>query len=168
MPKPLVVGVVVIFSLLIIYIGFNAISNSKSNSKEKKIEILDTNIENEVQTAIIEVNETKIEENKKINVVNINSNGFSPENLIIEVGSEVKFVNKDSSKHWPASDFHPTHKKYPSSDINKCNGDKKNKIFDACKGLEQNEEYAFVFIENGAWSYHDHLNPGISGVIVVK
>jgi len=96
------------------------------------------------------------------NTVEITSSGFSPKILTINAGDTVVFANKDANVHWPASAFHPTHTVYPES--GGCLGSK----FDACKGLEQGESFSFEFNQKGSWKYHDHLNPSLSGTIVVE
>lgn len=103
------------------------------------------------------------------NMVRINANGFAPETLTIRQGESVVFVNTDSEgAHWPASNNHPTHTNYPDSGIEKCGTDEASDIFDACHGLEQGETYHFAFNEVGTWEYHDHLNPFLTGTIVVE
>lgn len=94
--------------------------------------------------------------------INITSEGFEPNVISIEQGKTVTFVNKDTQKHWPASDVHPTHKDYPEK--GGCIGS----AFDACKGLPQGENYSFTFEKKGEWTYHDHLNPSMKGTIIVK
>ena len=74
----------------------------------------------------------------------------------------VTFINKDSVPHWPASGEHPTHQDYPEE--GGCIGSK----FDACSGLKTGETYSFTFNEKGTWNYHDHLNSGLGGVIIVE
>lgn len=96
------------------------------------------------------------------NTIEITSAGFTPSTLTIKQGDKVTFVNKDTAKHWPASDVHPIHTLYPES--GGCIGSK----FDACTGLAQGESFSFVFNIKGTWSYHDHLNPGLTGMIIVQ
>jgi plastocyanin len=96
----------------------------------------------------------------------ITSSGFSPRILTIKVGDTVTWVNKDSAPHWPASDVHPTHRLYPGSGIEKCGSGEE--IFDACKGLAPGETFSFTFKYKGTWPYHDHLNPGLTGTIIVQ
>lgn len=96
------------------------------------------------------------------NTVEITSSGFSPNKLTINAGDTVTFVNKDTNPHWPASAVHPTHTVYPES--GGCIGSK----FDACKGLAQGGTFPFKFDKKGIWKYHDHLNIGLTGTIVVQ
>jgi plastocyanin len=96
------------------------------------------------------------------NTVEITSSGFSPEILKIKAGETVTFVNKDAKPHWPASGMHPTHTDYPES--GGCIGS----TFDACGGLKTGESFAFTFYHKGEWDYHDHLNSGLTGKIIVE
>jgi len=101
------------------------------------------------------------------NTITITSSGFSPLTLTISKGDRVTFTNQGSSPSWPASAVHPTHTVYPGSGISKCDGAEESNIFDACRGLRQGESYSFTFNEAGSWKYHDHLNPGSGGIIIV-
>lgn len=112
--------------------------------------------------------EDDIEASFETPTVEITSKGFSPKTLTISQGDTVKFINKDIEKHWPASDVHPTHTKYPGSGIDKCDTLDEYYIFDACRGFAQGEEFSFPFDEIGTWKYHDHLNPEIKGTIIVE
>ena len=96
------------------------------------------------------------------NTVEITAAGFSPKTLTISAGETVTFANKDAAPHWPASAAHPTHAVYPET--GGCIGSK----FDACRGLNEGESFAFTFNAKGTWKYHDHLNPGMTGTIEVQ
>lgn len=98
----------------------------------------------------------------KIREINITNGGFEPSKIEVEKGMIVRWYNKSSGESWPASGFHPTHAQYPEK--GGCIGSK----FDACHGVKPNEAYEFIFNVSGTWGYHDHLNPGKQGVIVVK
>ncbi len=89
--------------------------------------------------------------------VEIISTGFVPNTLTIKVNDRVIFINKDTVPHWPASAVHPTHCEYKGCGV-----------FDARKGLAPNEPYSMVFDLAGNWKYHDHLDPGMTGTIVVQ
>jgi len=86
--------------------------------------------------------------------VEITSSGFNPSSVTINSGDTVKFVNRDSSRHQPASNPHPIHTDYPG--------------FDARRGLATGESYSFTFTRKGTWGFHDHLNPGTTGTIIVQ
>ncbi len=93
--------------------------------------------------------------------IEIMSSKFSPDTLTIGVGETVTWINKDSVSHWPASAVHPTHAVYPEA--GGCMGSK----FDACKALSPGESFSFTFNQKGTWGYHDHLNPTLTGTIIV-
>lgn len=95
-------------------------------------------------------------------IVEITSSGFSPSTVNIKFFGSVKFVNKDTETHWPASDPHPLHTDYP--ELGGCIGS----FFDACSALAKDEDWRFVFNEKGTWRYHDHLNPSLKGTVVVE
>jgi plastocyanin len=101
-------------------------------------------------------------------IIKITANGFEPEEVEITKGTKVTWINEQPNPSWPASAVHPTHEVYPGSSIKKCGTPEQDKIFDACRGLNQGESWSFVFNEIGEWYYHDHLNPSWKGEIVVK
>lgn len=100
--------------------------------------------------------------------VMVGDSGFSPSSLTIHTGDTVRWTNKRTVNSWPASAVHPTHKVYPGSDIVKCGTSEENTIFDACKGLNNNEVYSFTFNQVGTWGYHDHLHANLRGTIIVQ
>lgn len=109
--------------------------------------------------------EPPMEEPSEFTIERTNT-GYSPSTLTISVGDTVIFLNKSNSQNWPASDRHPTHTNYPGSGITKCGSS--TTIFDACKELASGESYSFTFNEIGTWNYHDHLQPGKTGTIIVE
>lgn len=100
--------------------------------------------------------------------VEITASGFVPGTVTVGAGDSVEWTNTHTVDAWPASAVHPTHKAYPGSDIQKCNSVDRSKIFDACQRLQQGESWNFVFTQKGTWKYHNHLNPGQTGTIVVE
>ena len=93
--------------------------------------------------------------------VEITSQGFSPNILTVNAGDTVKWTNKDTSEHWPASAKHPVHNDYPEP--GGCIGSK----FDACRDLGQGETFTFTFKIKGKWWYQDYLHHSIVGLIIV-
>jgi len=100
-------------------------------------------------------------------IVFINDNGFFPNKVKISAGTSITWINEGKRNHWPASDFHPTHTKYPGSGIAKCGTGEEAKTFDACNGLKKRENYTFTFDKAGAWTAHDHIYPGLTMAIEV-
>ena len=112
-------------------------------------------------------NSTDSDTGPETHVISMTSAGFSPATLTISIGDTVVFVNDDSSQHWPASYRHPTHTDYPGSGISTCGSSEEDTIFDSCGGISIGESYQFQFNEIGLWEYHDHLKPGLTGVVEV-
>lgn len=87
--------------------------------------------------------------------VRYGANGFSPRILNIKVGQVVRFVNETGKPASIASDPHPVHTAYAEFDQWKTNQRGQN-------------EFRFTFEKAGTWTYHDHLNPGMTGTVIVK
>ena len=87
-------------------------------------------------------------------VIHVTDEGFEPSSVEIVSGETVVFENSGQKAHWPASDDHPTHTKYPE--------------FDPLKPLEPENEWSFTFDKPGEWKYHDHQNPYLRGEILVR
>ncbi len=77
--------------------------------------------------------------------------GFAPKELEIEKGTTVTFLNQTGKPMWVGSDPHPAHTDYPKFDQ-----------------LGSSDEYVYTFTEIGRYSYHNHLAPRDTGVVVVK
>ena len=101
-------------------------------------------------------------------VVVYSDGGYAPKELTIKKGDRVTFRNESARETWPASAMHPSHTAYPGSSIGKCGTQEESRIFDACKGFKQGEEWSFVFNEIGNWKYHDHLRSTDWGSVIVE
>lgn len=88
--------------------------------------------------------------------------GFSPAYLSIPAGTTVVFQNQSSVSFWPASDPYPANTNYPEEGI--CSG----RAFDACGPLITGQTWQFKFNRTGSWGYHDNLNLGRNGIIIVR
>jgi plastocyanin len=98
----------------------------------------------------------------KENVVTYTDSGYAPSTLTIKKGETVTFKNQSSRSMWTASAVHPTHRVYPTS------GGCLGSTFDACAGIQPGGSWSFKFDIAGTWKYHNHLNPGDTGTIVVE
>ena len=87
-------------------------------------------------------------------VVHVTDKGFEPRSVEIQSGDTIVFENVGDEAHWPASDDHPTHEEYPA--------------FDPKKPVQPNTQWSFTFDRAGKWEYHDHMNPYLTGEIVVR
>ena len=94
------------------------------------------------------------------------NDGFSPRSLAASAGASVAFKNNSSRGVWIATNPHPVHTGYPGSDIKNCESDAA--MFDSCRVLNPGESWSFTFIERGAWGYHNHLQSGQTGTIIVE
>jgi plastocyanin len=87
-------------------------------------------------------------------VVHLTDEGFEPRSVEVESGRTVVFENVGDEAHWPASDDHPTHELYSA--------------FDPEEPVEPGAEWSFTFDRSGEWQYHDHMNPYLTGKVVVR
>lgn len=87
-------------------------------------------------------------------VVTFTDAGFQPSRLDAQKGKPVTFKNDSSGSVWVASDPHPVHTDLPG--------------FDEKTGMAKGCNWQFTFTSSGSHPYHDHLDPGKTGVIVVQ
>lgn len=85
--------------------------------------------------------------------IKITSAGFEPKNLTVKVGARVTWVNSSGSLTNISSATHPTHQVYPPLNLG---------------NLPDGQSVSLVFDKSGSYTYHDHLNPNKTGVIVVE
>lgn len=90
----------------------------------------------------------------KENRVSYTTQGFSPKVISIKKGETVVFENRTGKPASVASNVHPTHLLYPEFDQYKT--DQRGKT-----------EFRFTFTKVGTWNYHDHLNAGNGGTVIV-
>lgn len=93
---------------------------------------------------------------------------YSPREITIRKGDRIVFRNDSERQMWPASAMHPSHTAYPGSNIQKCETQERDSIFDACQGIDSGESWSFVFDHAGEWFFHDHLMPQANGKIIVQ
>ena len=154
--RGVIISVAIIVAIALIILGISLFS--QKNTPDETIE---ENSKSPVDTF------TEISEPTEY-IVEITNEGFVPKTLEIKKGDKVTWVNKLATKIRPAGDFHPTHTNYPGSSIVKCGTAEEKNIFDACKELQKDESYSFVFSEVGSWGYHNHLQPSKDGKIIVS
>lgn len=87
-------------------------------------------------------------------VIQFKDGAYNPNNVTIKVGQTITFSNIGGDLIWPASNIHPTHQIYPE--------------FDPRKSIKAGDSWGFTFTRPGIWKYHDHLQPQISGEIIVE
>lgn len=87
-------------------------------------------------------------------VIKIIPDGFKPDELTVNQGTVVRFINEDMVDRWPASDFHPTHEIYPE--------------FDPKVPIPPGKSWQIKVTKDESFRYHDHLYPHRKGLVVVK
>ncbi len=157
--RGVIISVVIIVAIALIILGISLFSNKNINPQNE------TN--GESQEPLQENTDIGITEPTE-HLVEITLEGFVPKNLEIKQGDKVTWVNKLITESQPAGNFHPTHTNYPGSSIIKCGTAEEKNTFDACKDLQKEESYSFVFNEIGSWGYHNHLQPSKTGKIIVS
>lgn len=97
--------------------------------------------------------------------VSYDGSKFSPSSVTIKKGDTVRFVS--TAPMWLASDPHPVHSGYDGTTRTQhcAPGYAGAKPFDEC-GTGTNFE--FTFEKAGSWGYHDHLNDGAHGTVIVQ
>ena len=85
--------------------------------------------------------------------VTIENFAFSPSTITVKVGATVTWLNKDSAPHQIASNPHPAHTDLPG-------------LFSGI--LSNGQSYSFTFNQTGAFGYHCHVHPSMTGTVVVE
>lgn len=101
------------------------------------------------------------------NIVYYTDSGFQPQEITVQQGDSVTWINNASTNMWVGSDRHPTHTNYAGSSLSEhCqNGDQNEAAFDQCSS---GDRFSFTFEKTGEWGYHNHLNAGNRGTITVE
>lgn len=115
---------------------------------------LSTEPTTQTQTQNTQTTETPSKTDSDETTVTYNGSSFSPASVTVKPGTKVNFVNQSSSPMWVASDPHPVHTDFSA--------------FDASRGYTQGQTYSFTFDQAGQYGYHNHLNSGSTGVVVVE
>ncbi len=85
--------------------------------------------------------------------VTLTAKGFVPSVVYVTEGTKVTFSTMLDKPFWPASNVHPFHSVYPE--------------FDSQSPVPPGSTWSFVFDKNGRWTYHDHVEATMSGVVIV-
>jgi len=97
--------------------------------------------------------------------VTYTTSGFSPEQVTIEQGETVTWVNEGGPGMWVASDVHPSHSEYDGTSTQQHCQDGSSDTFDSCSAQER---YSFTFEKTGTFRYHNHQQAGHVGTVVVE
>lgn len=81
--------------------------------------------------------------------------GFSPTSVTLVVGDTVRWTNVSAANYVEiASDPHPTHTEYPALNLGTVN--------------PNGGTASLTFSDSGTFGYHNHLNPGHTGTVIVS
>ncbi len=87
------------------------------------------------------------------NTITLTQNGFSPSTLTIKVGTTVTWINKSGTQATVNSNPHPIHTDYPPLNLG---------------SFSNGAILSLIFNKAGTYGYHNHLNPGQTGTIIVQ
>jgi plastocyanin len=90
----------------------------------------------------------------KLATVRITEDGFQPQTLKVKAGTTIVWTNDDTEPHRVAANPYPSHKSLPE--------------LDSKTGFDTKGTYRFTFNKPGTFGYHDELNPGNNGTIIVE
>ena len=85
--------------------------------------------------------------------VNLTSSGFDPKTITIKTGTRAIWVNKSGGDATVNSAVHPTHQLFPPLNLGQ---------------FPDGSSVQLVFDKPGTYKYHNHLNPGQTGTVVVE
>lgn len=100
--------------------------------------------------------------------VTFTANGFSPKTVNVKKGDTVMFVNSSSEQMWVASNPHPIHSGYSGTTVDQHCPDTQGVAFDECTAVGAGGTYSFTFQKVGSWGYHNHIDHGMTGTVVVS
>jgi plastocyanin len=86
-------------------------------------------------------------------LITYDNNGFTPANVTVKAGSQIMIINNSSGSLQFSSDPHPVHTDNP--ELNQVT-------------LTAGKSQTFTVTKTGTWGYHNHLNSGDKGTIVVQ
>jgi len=97
-------------------------------------------------------------------IVTYSNDGFSPQEITINKGESVTFINESGRGMWIASALHPTHKNYPIKSDSDCLGSS----FDQCQNSEPGATWSFTFNVEGEHGFHNHIRANHFGKVIVE
>ena len=135
----LVVGfLIVIVVLIAVYLVLNP------NKQSKTITQNPTNAKQQNTQQVKAVKEQ---------IVNLTGSGFNPQTLTIKTGTVVVWINKSAAAGSVNSDSYPTNLLFPLLNLGR---------------FDNGASVATTFTKAGKYTYHNQLNPGQTGTIIVN
>ena len=90
---------------------------------------------------------TQSQQNVPPNTVIIQNFAFSPNSLTVKAGTNVTWINQDSTTHTVTSD---------------------DGAFQSSGNLNKGDNYTFTFTKAGTYPYHCSMHPSMTGKIIVQ
>ena len=165
MNSKLILGIIVL--ALIVIGGMIVIPNDSDNGSEtesvEKSESADDGMEQKDDTVMRGGGEESMQSTANTSEVEVQytNAGFEPKVITINKGQTITWTNNSSRSMWIASALHPSHNVYPVKSDDDCLGSS----FDACTF---DKTYSFTFDIVGEWNYHNHVQAGRTGKVIVK
>lgn len=143
----LIIGVLAVVVAIGGWIAINKGYSSQSS-------VTDISVKTEEVLPAADSETTQSQETPQSLEVFYTSESFSPSSLEINAGDTITFINKSNFPMWVASNPHPIHTNLSELDNR--------------KSVANGGTYKFTFEVVGEYSYHNHLNSGDGGTIIVK
>lgn len=161
--------VITIIAIGVIIVGSSFLLRGKVQAPIKNNGQQQSQIQQQSQTEqISKKNKTGASQSNSDRQVVYTNSGYSPAELIVNIGDTVIWKNESSQSLWTASSLHPVHGAYGGTSLQEHCPDKENNDFDECKSSQTGELWPFTFNKAGTWKYHNHLNPSHFGQVIVK
>lgn len=87
-------------------------------------------------------------------IIRITPTGFVPQQLNVEPGTTVTWVNEDSKVHYIESNPYPEATEHPG--------------LNSQQAINTGSTYSYTVSEPGEYNYHDRLNPQVNGRVVAQ
>lgn len=137
--------------------GSKGIKKNHNNILEKKTKIISALILlyfGSVSFSLSNENKASINYQGKTftNIVRLENISFIPDTIVVQKGTQVKWINKDEAAHTVTSGIpgHPT------------------KLFDSGR-LRKNQIFSFVFKRKGIYKYFCRIHPTLMrGIVIVR
>ena len=85
--------------------------------------------------------------------IEVTANGFSPNSVTVKSGTQITWVNKTDSMVTVNSNPHPVHNLYPQLNLGR---------------FGPSQSVLVTLDKPGTYTYHNHLDPIITGKIIVE
>lgn len=161
----IIVAAIIAGIIFFVYFGSSIPSNQTPKAAQAPQRVLQTTPQtfgNRTVAPAVPTQSTSSSPTNAPYIVTYTDSGFSPRTLAVPKGGTVIFKNSASDDMRVASNPHPIHNDYPVA------GGCISSAFDSCKGIAPGQSWSFTFDIRGSWGYHNHLDPGEGGTIVVQ